>query len=136
MALAIAVVSSVPMLTRCGVPDVTVLPALADRTATVPLVMDAMVVRSTPLPIPVTIVAVPVQVAEPLAAVAEVGAADAPEPWAVMMSGMPGRLPEGTSDVPEYVPLSATVAVAVEELLNDESKQVCPAVPVAVMPDT
>jgi hypothetical protein len=77
-------------------------------------------------PSTVEIVAVPLQVAVPLPSVAVVGAAVAPPPLAVMVKAV--------ADAIVLVPVSATVAVAVDESLKLASVQVCPVVPVIVPP--
>jgi hypothetical protein len=77
-------------------------------------------------PSTVEIVAVPLQVAVPLPSVAVVGAADAPPPLAVIVRAVP--------DAIVFVPVSATVAVAVDESLKLARVHVCPAVPVIVPP--
>jgi hypothetical protein len=77
-------------------------------------------------PSTVAIVAVPEQVAVPLPAVADVGAAVALLPRAVITRAVPPAM--------VLVPVKATVAVAVLESLKLVNVHVCPVVPVAVMP--
>jgi len=77
-------------------------------------------------PSTVEIVAVPLHVAVPLPSVAVVGAAVAPPPLAVIVSAVP--------DAIVFVPVSVTVAVAVDESLKLASMHVCPVVPVIVPP--
>ena len=74
----------------------------------------------------VEIVAVPEQVAVPLPKVAVVGAADAPDPREVITKAVPPAI--------VLVPVKATVAVAVDELLKLERVQVWVAEPVMVPP--
>ena len=74
----------------------------------------------------VAIVAVPEHVAVPFPAVAVVGAAVALWPRAVITRAVPPAM--------VLVPVSATVAVAVLELLKVASAQVWPTVPVVVIP--
>ena len=74
------------------------------------------------------IVAIPEQVAVPFESVAEVGAADAPAPPAVMDSEVPLEIAPA--------PVNVTVAIAsMEPLLNPLRVQVCPAYPEIVPPD-
>ena len=73
-------------------------------------------------PSTVAIVADPEHVAVPLPRVAEVGAAVAPAPLAVITSAVPPAI--------VFVPVRATVAVAVEELLNAVKVHVWVALPV------
>jgi hypothetical protein len=77
-------------------------------------------------PSTVEIVAVPLQVAVPLPSVADVGAAVAPPPREVIVKAVLAAI--------VFVPVSATVAVAVDESLKLVSVQVCPVVPVIVPP--
>jgi hypothetical protein len=77
--------------------------------------------------ISVCTVAVPLQVAEPLAKVAVVGATVAPKPGEVMVSWVPLAI--------VFWLVKGTVAVALVTPLKLESVQVCPFAPVMVPPE-